>query len=136
MATFHSWQISPVRALARDETCAGRLQATATIKIEDVNDASPSESGGGPFELLGPGDVAGLVSGIISRRHPAPGAIDAEETKAVHVEFNRPDLIDLPWRYSPEMDRLHGTTGRGIRPWMVLVVGATGEVVVSVSGIA
>ncbi len=136
MATFHSWQISPLRALARDETFAGRLQATTTIRIEDVNDVSQSESGGGPFELLGPGDVARLVSGIISRRHPAPGAIDAEETKAVHVEFNRPDLLDLPWRYSPEIDRPHGTAGRGIRPWIVLVVGATSEVVVTVDGIA
>jgi hypothetical protein len=123
-----------LRALARDEAVAGRLQATAEIELHDLNDATDKRTGDGDFELLGPGDVLRLAPGTISRRYPAPGALDAEETKTALVEFGRADLIDLPWRYSPQTDRQIPGAGRGARPWMVLVVGTPGEVVVSTDG--
>ncbi len=69
-----------------------------------------------PYELFGPGDVHRLAPGTITRRFPAPGATDAEETKLALVEFGA--VQDLPWRYTPR-----SPAAGGLRPWLVLVVG-------------
>jgi hypothetical protein len=133
MANFRAWVNSPLRALARDEQVAGRLQASAPLTIADLANAADTRTGAGAFELLGPGDVARLVPATISRRFPAPGAIDAEETKAALVEFSRPELLDLPWRYSPEVDHTVGAERR-LRPWIVLIVGTDDELTFTPDG--
>lgn len=118
---FRSWSERPLRGLARDARVGGRLQASFPLKVSGLGGGAP-RTGGGLFELFGPGDVVRLSPSAIARRYPAPGAPDAEETKAALVEL-APD--DLPWRYSPEVPRNHAApvAGKGLRPWLVLVVG-------------
>lgn len=125
---FHGWQRSGLFGLAKGPAVAGRLQAALPVTLVDVDDASrTSPPGGAPFELLGPGDVRGLLPGAIVKRVPAPGTSDAVETKAAHIEFA---ATDLPWRYSPEL----AATTEGLRPWLVLVVGTPDEIVVRQDG--
>ena len=122
--TFYGWHRSGLFALAKGPAVAGRLQAALPVTLVDVDDASrTSPPGGAPFELLGPGDVRGLLPGAIVKRVPAPGTSDAVETKAAHIEFA---ATDLPWRYSPEL----GNASQGVRPWLVLVVGTSGDEIV------
>jgi hypothetical protein len=126
--TFLAYQRSGLFALAKGPAVAGRLQAALPVTLIDVNDASrTSPPGGAPFELLGPGDVRGLLSGAIIKRAPAPGASDSVETKAAQIEFA---ATDLPWRYSPELPNADGA----LRPWLVLVVGTRDEIVVRPDG--
>jgi hypothetical protein len=125
---FLSWSEQPLRGLARPggTVVGGRLQGTAPVAIRDLDSSTiPPRQGAGPFELLGPGDVARLAPGAITRRYPAPGATDAEETKAALVEL-QPD--DLPWRYAAEIPgpRPLPVAGQGLRPWLVLVAGTRG----------
>src|SRR3954452_23002578 len=126
---FLSWSERPLRALAEaggGTRVGGRLQAAHPLEVASLSGARRGAAG--KFEVLGPGDVVKPGPAWISRRSPAPGAPDAEETKAALVELE-PD--DLPWRYSPEIPREHlaPVAGRGLRPWLVLVVGtrAPGE---------
>lgn len=128
MAEFLSWHLTQLRSFGAGPAIGGRLQAQAPIALQEVLTGQAANATG-PFELFGPGDVARLAPGIISRRYPAPGAIDAEETKRALVEFAGPDLLDLPWRYSPETN-----AGQGIRPWLVLVVGLPGDITVARDG--
>ncbi|MFO1415281.1 MAG: hypothetical protein U1F10_15530 [Burkholderiales bacterium] len=122
--TFEAYRRSAFFDLASGATVGGRLQATLPVTLADVdNPARTSPPGGAPFELLGPGDVRGLMPAAITKRVPAPGTGDAVETKAAHVEFA---ALDLPWRYTPE---LAGDDG-ALRPWLVLVTGVAGDEVV------
>jgi hypothetical protein len=105
----------------------GRAVGTLTVGLAD---GGPPVSAGAPFLIAGPGDVAHLAAGQITERVPYPGVIDAESTKAAHIEFSD---SDLPWRYSP-VGNPPVKTG-GIRPWLVLVAGSPEEVVVSGSGL-
>jgi hypothetical protein len=123
---FSSWYATPLRAMADGTVVAGRLQGHIPLQIADLADISQTRSAPGNFELLGPGDVGALTGQAITRRFPAPGVVDAEDTKVALVEL-RP--LDLPWRYSPEVDRPTAApgqppgAGRGVRPWMAIVVG-------------
>ncbi|MGO4304288.1 hypothetical protein [Cupriavidus sp. RAF12] len=124
MADFFSWYVSPLRYGATGDIVSGRLQAAATVALEEVGVNGPrSATAPAPYELFGPGDVARLSPGVTTRRFPAPGACDAEATKRALIEFSHADTLDLPWRYSPD-PRLPNA----IRPWLVLVVGVPGDV--------
>ncbi|MDX2299945.1 MAG: hypothetical protein NW204_09490 [Xanthomonadaceae bacterium] len=118
---FHAWQGASLRTHATGVRPDGRLQGTQPLKVCDLNNPEDEREGAAPFQILGPGDVVGLAAGVISRRYPQPGAVDAEESKAVLVEFCG-DHIDLPWRYAPQLNSTQ------LRPWIALVVGARGEV--------
>lgn len=126
MAEFHSWQVTALRHGATGNVVAGRLQAGATLTLEEIviGGVPRSITAPAPYELFGPGDVQRLAPGTITRRYPPPGASDAEDTKRALVEFSHADTLDLPWRYSPD-PALPGA----IRPWLVLVVGLPGDVV-------
>jgi hypothetical protein len=123
---FFSWSQLPLRELAGPVAVRtkGRLQATQPLTVSDLSGGDP-RTGGGKFELFGPGDAVRPLPSTITRRYPAPGAHDAEETKAALVEL---EPEDLPWRYSPEVPGSHdvppGSTG--LRPWLVLVLGTSG----------
>jgi hypothetical protein len=125
--TFYGRFEKALRVSATDAPVAGRLQGKAPVNVIDL--ANPLDTLPAPaaYELFGPGDVQRLAAGTITRRYPAPGAADAEETKLALVEFGP---VDLPWRYTPE--RAAG----GLRPWLVLVVGhrAPDEIVVRRDG--
>lgn len=128
MAKYTSWMMSQLRSFGGGAVIAGRLQAAAPLRLKDISSGAAAAAAGA-FELFGPGDVARLMPGVISRRYPAPGATDAEETKRALVEFTGPALLDLPWRYSPERPN-----GNRLRPWLVLVVGERGELSVTADG--
>ncbi|WP_280213633.1 hypothetical protein [Nocardia cyriacigeorgica] len=117
MAEFRSWDQTELRSHADIEGGA-RLRGKATVSAKvDITDQIVT--GDTEFEVLGPGDVRELCRAAITRRYPAPGATDAEETKVALVELRSPDL---PWRYTPLAP--HGT----LRPWLVLVVGVPTDV--------
>lgn len=126
MAKFHSWQVTALRHGANGNVVAGRLQAGATLTLEEIvlSGTPRSITAPAPYELFGPGDVQRLAPRAITRRYPPPGASDAENTKRALVEFSHADTLDLPWRYSPD-SRLPAA----IRPWLVLVVGLPTDVV-------
>jgi hypothetical protein len=129
MATgYTSWRMSQLRGYGDGEVVAGRQQARAPLELRDLS-GTGTVTAEGQFELFGPGDVTRLAPGVISRRYPAPGATDAEETKHALVEFAGEALLDLPWRYTPERP-----DGNKLRPWMVLVVGRAGEVALTRDG--
>src|SRR5262245_38477391 len=122
-AQFYPWARSGAQALTSGGPAVRRagavtLQLTAT-------------TGGGQetvplgFALLGIGDVTGLRSGAIRRRHPAPGVSDMASELAVHVEFA---AEDLPWRYAPDEPTGAGPA-RAMRPWLVLLTGAATDIV-------
>jgi hypothetical protein len=102
----------PARALALD----GRVRARLPLQLDD---------GGGPvptpveFVLTGPQDVVRLAREAILTRRPTPGASNVETTHAPYVELAD---ADLPWRYSPVPNE-----PAGVRPWLVLLVGKTGD---------
>jgi hypothetical protein len=138
MRNFYSWTISTTRGLATSNVQAGRLQGLAAVTIADLGNPGDTRSAPGPFELLGPGDVERLAAGAVVRRYPSPGIHDAELDKKPLVELV---AVDLPWRYTPELDRdftIPGTLapGHGIRPWLALVAGPPGPagIVVSAGG--
>lgn len=118
---FLGWRRSGLYASAAPTpTPEGRLQATAQVMLQ--NELPPNESIPGTitFDILGPGDIAGLKAGAVMHMVPPPGSVDFEETKCAYVELSAPDL---PWRYTPQL-----ATGLALRPWIVLVVGTPDEV--------
>ena len=74
------------------------------------------------FLLAGPPDVLGLQPGVVTRRYPSPGTIDAETTKCPYLELADPGL---PWRYTPAANPAAGNLR--LRPWMALLVGTEDE---------
>ena len=67
------------------------------------------------LEVRGPADVAGLDPRQIIRRHPVPGAANAEPGDLALIEFDRPDL---PWQFTPTAPKATGM----LPPWLRLVV--------------
>jgi hypothetical protein len=92
----------------------GRLRGATDVPLADMSTPAVSTAHA-QYDLFGPGDVARLAAGAITRRFPAPNGSDAEVTKLALVEFAEQDL---PWRYTPQV-----AGGGELRPWMVLVVG-------------
>jgi hypothetical protein len=114
-ATFYARYEKALRVSAGPAVAAGRLQGAATLSIADLSNPNDNRGVPAPFELFGPGDVQRVAAPAITRRFPAPGASDAEQTKLALIEFA---AADLPWRYTPA-----AATGAVLRPWLVLVVG-------------
>src|SRR4051794_2066717 len=113
--TFYTRYEKALRRGAGPAVLDGRLQGTATVQLADLSRPAVTRQAPAPYELFGPGDVQRLAAGTITRRFPAPGASDAEETKLALVEFA---ATDLPWRYTPAV-----AAGAVLRPWLVLLVG-------------
>ena len=100
--TFKSWE----RPKLFDEDPAhpfvkvnGRLKGALKITVRDKDTGNVADDEA-PFTLMSATDVSGLViDRAIKHMAPAPGCMDAETTKLVHI-----DLWDtgLPWRYTPE----------------------------------
>jgi hypothetical protein len=119
------------RALRRStdgSVVGGRLQAKTPVTIADLANPAVVRTRDAGYEILGPGDVASLLTSAVTRRYPTPGTADAEEPKVALVELAEPDL---PWRYTPA-----APAGDRLRPWLVLVVGTEGgnELVVRPDG--
>lgn len=112
---FYARYEKALRVSAGDGVVAGRLRGQAPVTVADLDNPGDTLVVPAPYELFGPGDVQRVGPGAITRRFPAPGASDAEETKLALVELAAPDL---PWRYTPA-----AVVGTVLRPWLVLVVG-------------
>jgi hypothetical protein len=119
--TFRSWRRSGVYEMAGATRVGGRLQGTLELVLENRGDAADKASGSTTFEIMGPRDAGGLLPGAVLRTTPPPDATRVETTRCVHVDFADPDL---PWRYTPEP-----AAGAVLRPWLVLVVGSTQEMI-------
>src|SRR6266540_2977134 len=76
--------------------------------------AKPQRVPGPEMRLLGPGDVAGLMTGSVVRTDPPAGASDIEPNYLAAVEVVP---VELPWVLTPARP----AAGR-LRPWLVLVV--------------
>ena len=97
------------------------MSGTLKLTMSDPGHGEPVE-GGAPFTLMAAADVTGLQAGAILRTAPPPLARDVEVTKMVHVDFAEEGL---PWRYTPEKNG-----NDRVRPWLVLLVGTSEEMVV------
>ncbi|RMB61511.1 hypothetical protein [Tessaracoccus antarcticus] len=115
--TFFAWQRSGVSALAGPTYAEGRMQGELVVTLDD----GAARDGSAPFLFAGPQDVLSLQAGVIVGRKPAPGTLDAEITRVAHIELSDPGL---PWRYTPLRNQPL------LRPWLVLVVGTTGQEVI------
>lgn len=116
--TFFAWRRPAITALAAADTFQhGRLVGTLPVTLTDERPDPVLASA--DFLFAGPADVRGLQPGLVIGRKPAPGTLDAEVTRVAHIELSDDGL---PWRYSPQ----HNTPA-GIKPWLVLVVGLTGQ---------
>ncbi len=115
--TFFAWQRSEMSTLAGPTYAEGRMQGELVVTLDD----GAARDGSAPFLFAGPQDVRSLQAGVIVGRKPSPGTVDAEITRVAHIELSDPGL---PWRYTPfpNMPLL--------RPWLVLVVGTTGEEII------
>ena len=88
VATFHLALREGAAAVGRPRGRGGRLQGTADVTcLPIVANPADTKTANAPYELFGPGDVKRLAAGAITRRFPAPGASNAEETKLALVEF-------------------------------------------------
>lgn len=113
-AEFHAYRRPGVHGAAT--AVPGDPRLTGHLRLEVRDDLAVVRQPDVPFALAGPADVVGVESSVVVKRHPAPGVADAETTKAPFVELAPPDL---PWRYTAVTP-----TPEGLRPWLVLVVGA------------
>lgn len=114
---FLAWQRSGMSTLAGPTYAAGRMQGELVVTLDD----GVARDGSAAFLFAGPHDVRSLQAGVIVGRKPAPGTLDAEVTRVAHIELSDPGL---PWRYTPFPN------ASGLQPWLVLVVGTTGQEVV------
>jgi hypothetical protein len=75
--------------------------------------------------LIGPGEIVGLNSIVITRLWPRPDDMDAEFRSYALIEF---DQADLPWRYTPATSSAPASTQQDrLRPWFSLLVLAANE---------
>jgi hypothetical protein len=116
---FLAWRRSGVHDLGTGSVEGGRRQAQVALKLESLGGGGEATEKA-DFELMGPLDVDGLLPGAVVGRVPAPGSVDASETRFAHVEL-APE--DLPWRFTPEPP----DADRGLKPWIVLVVAEATE---------
>ncbi|MET0180234.1 MAG: hypothetical protein ABW194_07110, partial [Novosphingobium sp.] len=92
----------------RDVHPASRISATAEVMI---NKTAPARIA---VQLMGPGEVAGVVPQQVIRTEPAPGTRTFESNYLAAIEFDEPAL---PWLFTPAS----ASAGR-LRPWLCLVV--------------
>lgn len=116
---FLAWSRSTIHERGAGAPVAGRREGHAFLGLTALDGSDP-RGGQTAFELMGPLDVDGLAAGAVVNRVPAPGSIDATETRVAQVEL-APE--DLPWRFTPEAQ----DGEQRLKPWIVLVVAAVGE---------
>lgn len=100
------------------ETSTPHPRFPVTVRLGDKN--GPYGDAGDAavdLRLLGPGEVTGIDTRLISRVEPAHLSRNLSPNYFAHVEFSLPDL---PWMFSPYAPTQLGTAKR-LTPWMVLV---------------
>ena len=115
--TFAAWSQSAIGAAieAVDDGRPALGPAAFTPSAILVGGPAPKPvSRAKPLVMLGPGGVAGLDPGVVSRVFPAAGSGDARSNDLVAVELAREEL---PWLLTPA-----SAGASRLRPWLVLVV--------------
>ncbi|WP_380876354.1 hypothetical protein ACFB49_08310 [Sphingomonas sp. DBB INV C78] len=92
----------------RDTHPASRLSAIAEVMINKTAPASIA------VQLMGPGDVTGLIPQQVIRTEPAPGTRTFESNYLAAIEFDEPAL---PWLFTPA-----SASDARLRPWLCLIV--------------
>lgn len=115
-ATFAS-SVRTTRVGARGSLAAGdvpRLVVEESLIVTGTSDSGQPDPHPvtAKFELLGPGDVTGIVSRQILRVFPNGGDGPAEPNYLASIDFDRPEL---PWLVSLSV-------GEPVQPWIALVV--------------
>jgi hypothetical protein len=117
---FVPWTRSGMYDVAtRASSGGGRLRGEVVLTAT-VRGTATTRQGTAAFEIAGPGDVQGLSASAVRRMMPPPLTTDAETPLMPHVELAD---LDLPWRFTPQV-----ASGRVLRPWIVLVIGAESEI--------
>lgn len=116
---FYAWKRPALVEQAKQEAGQPRLSGALNLTLSGYG---PPVKDGVRYRLMAAGDVTGLQAGAILRTAPPPLAHDVETTKMVHVDLREEDL---PWRYTPEKQ-----DPDKVRPWLVLLVGTSEEMVV------
>ena len=94
---FGWWQPPGAAAVSSGALNAGRLSAALQLTASDLDRPSDSATRTLVYDLLGPGDVTGLVPAAVVHTYPSPGARNVEIDKAVYAELA---AADLPWRHT------------------------------------
>jgi hypothetical protein len=101
-------------ARGRSDDAGGPVEQNVAFRLrggEEENEPIP------PFDLLGPGEVTGLLPSQVVRMSPAPGSDVHEPNYLAHIEFAHPDL---PWLFTPRAPE--GANKKRLMPWIALVV--------------
>lgn len=89
------------------------LESARTARVDvTLSTDKGSHSASVSLPLMGPGDVQGLLKGMVTRRWPAPGSTKTPAGNVAYVEFADDDL---PWLLSPK-------AGARPTPWLTLLV--------------
>ena len=123
---FFGWQRAGGALTA--EAHVGRLRAKVTLEARAV-ETGQAQLADVDFEFYGPRDIVNFLPGAVTGVSPAAGAQSAEETMCAFVELG---ATDMPWRYTPVP--ADPANANAWRPWIVLVVGPTNQVVLQPGG--
>ena len=123
---FFGWQRAGGALTA--EAHVGRLRAKVTLEARAV-ETGQAQLADVDFEFYGPRDTVNFLPGAVTGVSPAAGAQSAEETMCAFVELG---ATDMPWRYTPVP--ADPANANAWRPWIVLVVGPTNQVVLQPGG--
>jgi hypothetical protein len=94
-----------------------RVVIPVTLTLEATNKSNASTQTkpvAKNIALLGPGDVVGINTNIISRVAPAPNTGNFETSLVPFIEFSEPDFL---WRFSSRQ-----VAGKNWIPWLTLIV--------------
>ncbi|MCP4469964.1 MAG: hypothetical protein GY815_04625 [Gammaproteobacteria bacterium] len=120
---LRAWHRSALYDNLDGSRLGGRLQGEHPLALFDPANPADRAEGDVEFVIDAPRDVIRLGDKDIASVTPVPGTMNAETTKAVHVEFRD---ADLPWRHTPQL-----RSGQRLRPWLALLVGATDEITIA-----
>lgn len=107
-------------------TPEGRLSGQVDVTLRNSESPGDQVTDTLRFDLMGPGDIGGLMSGAVRHMVPSPDTPDFEETACAYVELGS---AELPWLYSPRLP-----SGRALVPWLVLVTGTVEEIAIQPGG--
>ena len=112
---FLSWVRDGLAAgLSHGNGSPGRVSIGVEIGATAQEQPLPPLYSGVTVRLHGPAEVLGFDPAQITRVEPRDGATAVEPCHFPFVELARPDF---PWMFSPV-----APTGRGLTPWLVLLV--------------
>jgi hypothetical protein len=95
--------VVPVELAIEEEPARPMVNPTAEVEID----------------VIGPGDIAGFDTRVITRVWPKPDVSDVETHLFPLVEFSEPDL---PWRYTPRPPDVEDDIEEDVLPpWLVLI---------------